>query len=146
MEDMPDPYVARESIWLPFMKETLGAHSESILIGHSSGSEAILRYLETNRVKGAFLVSACHTDLGDSNERASGYYSRPWEWETIRTNAEYIVQIHALDDHLIPVDEARHVADHVESEYIELPTGDHFMCRSFPFLLETVLKKALKTE
>ena len=69
MEDMPDPHVARESIWLPFMKETLGAHGGAIIIGHSSGSEAILRYLETNRVKGAFLVSACHTDLGDCNER-----------------------------------------------------------------------------
>ena len=72
--DMPDPYVARESIWLPFIKNKLGCDENTVLIGHSSGAEAVMRYAETNKIKGLVLVSACWTDLGDANERASGKF------------------------------------------------------------------------
>lgn len=44
--------------------------------GHSSGAEAAMRFAETHHVKGLVLVSACVTDLGDENERLSGYYNR----------------------------------------------------------------------
>ena len=32
-------------------------------------------------------MSAYTTDQGDANERASGYFSRPWDWEAARGNA-----------------------------------------------------------
>ncbi len=44
LEEMPDPYVARRSIWLPFIKDKLGCNEHTLLIGHSSGAEAIMRY------------------------------------------------------------------------------------------------------
>ena len=78
MEDMPDPHGARESIWLPFIREKLKFDEQTILVGHSSGCEAILRLLENDEVLGVVLVAACHTDLGDDNEKASEYYNRPW--------------------------------------------------------------------
>jgi len=52
----------------------------------------VSRLLETKKVKGAVLVSACHTDLGIKNERKSGYYKDPWQWEDIKRNADWIVQ------------------------------------------------------
>lgn len=78
LEDMPDPYAARESKWLPFIRDTLKFDETTILIGHSSGCEAIMRLLEKDKVRGIILVAACHTDLGDENETASEYYNRPW--------------------------------------------------------------------
>lgn len=78
LEDMPDPYAARESQWLPFIRDTLKFDEKTILIGHSSGCEAIMRLLEKDKVRGIILVAACHTDMGDENERASEYYNRPW--------------------------------------------------------------------
>jgi hypothetical protein len=56
------------------------------------------RYLETHRVRGAIIVSAYHSDLGDANERLSGYFNRPWQWDTIRQNAGFLVQYHSVDD------------------------------------------------
>eukprot|EP00658_Telonema_sp_P-2_P070854 TRINITY_DN60238_c0_g1_i2.p1 TRINITY_DN60238_c0_g1~~TRINITY_DN60238_c0_g1_i2.p1 ORF type:complete len:108 (-),score=24.41 TRINITY_DN60238_c0_g1_i2:193-516(-) len=90
---------------------------------------------------GCVLVSACHTDLGDENERASGYYSRPWEWERIRGNTAWIVQFHSDDDPFIPVSEARHVAENLGTEYHELHGYSHFF-EPFDQLLETINNKA----
>lgn len=39
-----DPVTARESKWLPFMKEQLKCDENTIIIGHSSGAEAAMRY------------------------------------------------------------------------------------------------------
>lgn len=76
LENMPDPYHARESIWLPFMRDTLRCDAATIIVGHSSGAEAAMRFAERHKVKGLVLVSACVSDLGVENERLSGYYNR----------------------------------------------------------------------
>jgi hypothetical protein len=72
------------------------------------------------------LVSACHTDLGDANEAASGYYARSWNWDTISHNAKWIVQFHSDDDPLVPVEEGRFIAEKIHSEYHELTDMSHF--------------------
>jgi len=35
---------ARESIWLPFMEKDLRCDEETVIIGHSSGAAAAMRY------------------------------------------------------------------------------------------------------
>jgi predicted alpha/beta hydrolase family esterase len=42
-EDFPDHPRCRENIWLPFMLKELQVDENCILVGHSTGSEAILR-------------------------------------------------------------------------------------------------------
>merc|ERR1712179_468552 len=84
LKNMPDPVTARRSIWLPFMKENLQVDEETIIIGHSSGACAAVRYAEENKVAGIILVGAYTSDLGDSTEAASGYFSDPWQWEKPR--------------------------------------------------------------
>jgi uncharacterized protein len=61
LKSMPDPHTARESIWLPYMRDKLGADEHSVLVGHSSGAVAALRLCETDKIGGVVLVSACHT-------------------------------------------------------------------------------------
>ncbi|CAF3100395.1 unnamed protein product [Rotaria sp. Silwood2] len=141
LEDMPDPHGARESQWVPFIQDTLKFDEKTILIGHSSGCEAIMRLLEKDKVRGVILVAACHTDLGDENERASEYYNRPWNWDAIRTNTEWIVQLHSPSDKLIPVVEGRFVAEKLKSEYMELERRGHFMGKQLPEILSVIKKK-----
>lgn len=126
LRDMPDPVLARETVWLPFIRDELRADANTVLIGHSSGAVAGLRLLESSRLLGLVLVSACFTDLGDEGERLSGYYSRPWDWRAIRGNAQWILQFHSLDDPFIPVEEARHVASSVGSEFRCFEDKSHF--------------------
>ena len=101
----PDNVKARAEFWLPFIEE-LGADDDTILIGHSSGAVAAMRYAETHRLLGSVLVGVCHTDLGDSGEAASGYFRLPWQWEQIRANQKWIAIYQSTDDPLIPVAEA----------------------------------------
>ncbi|CAF1300558.1 unnamed protein product [Adineta steineri] len=141
LEDMPDPHKARESYWLPFIRDALKIDEKTILIGHSSGCEAIMRLLEKDKVRGVILVAACHTDLGDEGEKESEYYNRPWDWDTIKSNAEWIVQLHSPSDRLIPVAEGRFVADKLQSEYMELEKRGHFMGHQLPEVLKVIKEK-----
>ena len=49
-KNMPDPELARKSYWLPFIEQGVGGGTDVILIGHSSGAVAIMRYLETHKI------------------------------------------------------------------------------------------------
>jgi predicted alpha/beta hydrolase family esterase len=126
LRDMPDPYEAKEEIWMPFIKDELKVDEHTIVIGHSSGAVAAMRLLEHTRVLGCVLVSTCHTDLGCESERISNYYSRPWQWEKIKANASWILQYHSVDDHLIPIEEADFVASNIDSTYTRFQNRSHF--------------------
>lgn len=140
-ETFPDNVKARASVWLPHL-EALGADEHTVLIGHSSGAVAALRYAETHRVLGSVLVGVCHTDLGDPGERASGYYRAPWRWDDIRRNQSWIGIFHSTDDPLIPVHEARHVATALAASYFELDDRGHFVDRGpFPELVRFVRRR-----
>ena len=75
---MPDPYFARESQWVPFIRQTLKVDTKTILVGHSSGCNAIMRLLEHEKVLGVVLVCASYSDQGSDDEKASEYFDRPW--------------------------------------------------------------------
>ena len=126
LRPMPDPVQAREAIWLPFIRDQLRAGPDTVLIGHSSGAEAGMRFLESSRLLGLVLVSACHTDLGDEGERRAGYYSRPWDWSSIRANVQWVLQYHSRDDPFIPVAEAEFVARSIGSEFSCFEDRSHF--------------------
>lgn len=137
----PDNVRARASVWLPFLDE-LGADAGTILIGHSSGALAAMRYAETHRLLGSVLVGVCHTDLGDADERASGYYREPWDWDAIRRNQAWIGIFQSADDPLIPVSEARFVAKQLACSYFEHTDRGHFVDRApFPELVQFVRRR-----
>ena len=143
LRDFPDPNKCRESIWVPFIKEEIGLDEETIVVGHSSGAACAMRLLESPSVKklrGVVLVAAAYTDLGDEGERRSEYFNRPWDWDKMKMGAEKIVCFHGEDDHLIPVNEARYIAEKMRGEsfqYREMQGKSHFF---YPWdeLLEVV--------
>jgi len=124
-ENMPDPDLARKKYWLPFIKDKLSTKN-SILIGHSSGAVAILRYLEKNKCELAILVGVCHTDLGSAHEKKSEYFDEPWKWNEIKNNAKKIVVFASKDDPYIPISEPLFIKEKVNAEYHEYFDEGHF--------------------
>lgn len=140
-ETFPDNVKARAEFWLPHL-ESLGADEHTILIGHSSGAVAAMRYAETHRLMGSVLVAVCHTDLGDAFEAASGYYSAPWQWQDIRANQQWMAIYHSTDDPLIPIREARFVAAQLKASLFEFSDRGHFTgSRQFPEIVDFVRRK-----
>jgi predicted alpha/beta hydrolase family esterase len=136
----PDAVMARAEFWLPFIKE-LGADENTILIGHSSGAVAAMRYAEQNKIFGSILTGVCWTDMGQESERVSGYYDHPWDWERIKNNQNWIAQFASIDDPYIPIAEARYVHEHLQTDYREFNDRGHFMQIEFPELVEAVKQK-----
>lgn len=146
-EDMPDPVDAHMNIWLPHIAHHFHADQNSVIIGHSSGAVATLRYLETHTLSGAILVGCNYTDLGDEVEKASGYYDAPWHWEQIKANADWIAQFASTDDPYINIAEPRLIHDQLGSEYYELADRGHFMLdhnpinNTFPEIIKVIENK-----
>eukprot|EP00197_Chlamydomonas_leiostraca_P008758 CAMPEP_0202861906 /NCGR_PEP_ID=MMETSP1391-20130828/3137_1 /ASSEMBLY_ACC=CAM_ASM_000867 /TAXON_ID=1034604 /ORGANISM="Chlamydomonas leiostraca, Strain SAG 11-49" /LENGTH=153 /DNA_ID=CAMNT_0049541355 /DNA_START=213 /DNA_END=674 /DNA_ORIENTATION=- len=135
---MPDPLYARESIWLPFMQNELGCDEQTIIVGHSSGAAAAMRYAEKHRVGGLVLVSAYTTDQGDPTEAASGYFNRPWDWAAIKGNAGSIAQFMSDDDPFLPISEQLEVAQGLAADLHRFEDRGHFQNTAQPELLEVV--------
>ncbi len=51
-----------------------------------------------------------------ADEAASGYFNRPWKWETIRANAQRIVQVGSEDGKKEPFSTS-HLLSHADGEY-----------------------------
>ena len=138
LENMPDPVVARESIWIPFMRNELAVNEKTLIVGHSSGACAALRFAEKYKVGGIVLVGAYISDLGDENEKASGYFNRPWQWDIIKSNSRLIIQFASKDDPFLPWEEQEQVSKNLGAECFTYEDKGHFMSFSFPELLDVI--------
>jgi uncharacterized protein len=145
-ENMPSPELAERKIWLPHLKNKFKADKKTIIIGHSSGGLAALRYLENNKLLGIIIAGVNYTDLGMEEEKLSGYYDDPWQWGKIKKNAQWIVHFASQDDPYIPIKEQRFIHQKLDSEYHEYTDRGHFgseykTAKKFPEVVEVVLRK-----
>ena len=146
LSPMPDPLEARESIWLPFILNRLGADANAVLVGHSSGAAAALRIAEKCKLRGLVLIAAYDDDLGDEGERDSGYFSRPFDWNAMTRNCGFIVQFAGARDTLVPIAVQRRVAGSLgpSIDYREKPRGTHFFAEpGFPEELTACIREHL---
>lgn len=140
-ETMPDNRIGRAIKWLPFLRDVLGADENSIIVGHSTGALAAMRYAETQRIHGSVLIGTYHTDLGIRSEAMSGYFDEPWDWEAIKANQNWIIQFASTDDPFISIEEPRHIHDQLDTEYYELAGKGHYTDFWFPELVAVVKEK-----
>ncbi|HKU18816.1 MAG TPA: alpha/beta fold hydrolase [Candidatus Saccharimonadales bacterium] len=147
--DFPDAELARAEYWLPFLEKDLNANEHTILVGHSSGAVAALRYAETHKIGGSVLVGVNYTDLGYPEEKASGYYDAPWNWQAIKANQPWVAIFASTDDPYIPIAEPRFIRDQLGADYHEFTDQGHFgqsegsgkEKREFPELLDVLKQK-----
>lgn len=144
-KDFPDNQLARECYWIPFLEKELQADENSILIGHSSGAIAAMRYAEKHQILGSILIGANYTDLGLESEKASEYYDRPWQWDKIKQNQKFIALFASSDDPWIPINEPRHLRDMLQPDYFEYSNQGHFggdyFKETFPEIVTYLLTK-----
>ncbi|KAG2172021.1 hypothetical protein INT43_001498 [Umbelopsis isabellina] len=144
LRQFPDWKIGRESKWMPFLENVLEVGEDDIIIGHSTGSIAAMRWAEKHKIRGIVLVSAYHSDLGEPTEKEAEYFDRPWDFEAIRNNAGFIIQYSSPSDKLVPIAEQRYVSEQMQSEYHELERRGHFIANTdFDQLVDDLLKHLL---
>jgi predicted alpha/beta hydrolase family esterase len=145
--DLPDPVLARAKFWLPYFEETLKLGEDDIIVGHSSGALAALKYAEDHKVRATILVGTYYTDLGYEDERTSGYFDTPWQWDKIKANQQWTAIFASKDDPYIPIAEPRYIRDKLGSKYFEFDKEGHFggtgahVKLEFPELLKFLKEK-----
>ena len=142
--DLPDPVQARSKYWLPYFKDVLKIGPDDIVVGHSSGALAILKYAVENQIGASVLVGTYYTDLGYDDEKASGYFDTPWQWDKIKSNQQWTAIFASPDDPYIPIKEPKYICDQLCSTYFELPGRGHFGGLNNPMLEFPELLKFLK--
>ncbi len=143
-EEWPDNELARASYWLPYLRNELSVDENSLLVGHSSGAIAAMKFAEEKPIFGSVLVGAYHTDLDMETEKSSEYFDSPWQWEKIKNNQQRIILFASQDDPWIPIEEARFIHNKLNCEYHEYADQGHFggdyEKLSFPELSQAIIR------
>ena len=128
--------------------------SDSVIIGHSSGSVSILGLLQVLpddvKIKAGVLVGAFTKRLSESPswEMLQELFEDSFDFEAIKKKAEQFIFIHSTDDPYCPIDDARLLCDHLAGKFIEFSGMGHFSLNldprfdKFPELLE-ILEREL---
>lgn len=122
--------------------------SDNLIIGHSSGSVAILGLLEALpegvSIDTAILVGTYRGDLGRKDLRGTGV---SFDFQKIKQKSKKFIVIHSDNDPYCPLDGAKWVSSQLDAEFRLFPGYQHFgisqdpRFTKFPELLEIIEKK-----
>ncbi len=114
---MPEPARPRIDEWVNKIKEEVGDSSEeTYFVGHSIGSQAILRYLETlnawDKFGGVVLVAPWINLKTGAEDEDDKEIARPWletpiNWGRAKDRAGKFVAIFSENDPLVSLDDAK---------------------------------------
>ena len=140
----PDALIADE--WVEEIARHIERNKEDeiILVGHSLGVPAILRYLESTDalpISGAVLVSGPAEKNG--NEKIDNFLEKPFDLEAVKSKAKKFVIIHGDNDPHVPFRHAEILAEKLDGKLISIPNGGHLNGASgwlnLPEALEAVM-------
>jgi pimeloyl-ACP methyl ester carboxylesterase len=92
IRDYPENIINNQEEIIKTLKN-LGCDENSIIIGHSSGAQAALRYSEIFKVLGLIIITPYVTHMNNSHEKESGYFDKPWDPLSIQQNCKWILQV-----------------------------------------------------
>lgn len=101
-------------------------NEESVLIGHSLGAPAILRYLEKTdkKVGKVFLIAGFAKDLGFNETQ--NFVIDPFDWETIKKNADEFIVLNQVKDPWVPFAIGEEMAINLDVEIVRVVGNNHF--------------------
>lgn len=124
--------------------------SDNLIVGHSSGSVAILGLLQDlpdeQKINTAILVGTFRDNLG--RDDLNGVDIK-YDYEKIKSKADKFIVIHSDNDPYCPLDGAKWIAGKLDAEFILLPGQGHFSShlddkyKKFPRLIEIIKEKVL---
>lgn len=150
MPDLPgadNPDIERYN---KFLLSSDWGFDDNLIVGHSSGSVAILGLLpalpENVKISTAILIGTFRGNLGREDLRGVDV---KFDFEKIKNKAEKFIVVHSDNDPYCPLDGAKWIAKQLNAEFILLPGQQHFSShidpkyKRFPELIEIIKSKVL---
>ncbi len=148
--DFPDTENPRMDAWVSLLFEIVGAPNEElILIGHSIGCAAIMRYLEklddTQKVGRVVLVAGFNENVGF--DEIQNFFDTPIDLEKIRTKSKNgFFAIHSDNDPYVDMKYADILKEGLGAQVIVKHAAGHFSgatdgeetCLELPDVVESV--------
>ncbi len=98
---MPHPEKPVLQEWIDVLEKLMDGVEDIILIGHSLGCRAILKFTENHSVRGIILVAA---RVGKSKfKELEQFYEKDVSWKKVKKNCRKIVGIYSDNDPLVPL-------------------------------------------
>lgn len=135
--DMPDSGLPIKEKWVRVIR----AHSpdkHAILIGHSLGGTAILRYLESasEPVHTCMLVASPIWSIG--NGAIDNFFVPEFDWRKIRGMAGRFFLLYQAADARVPIEHGKELAQHLGVSLMMSDGDDHFDKLDVNWLLSTI--------
>lgn len=145
--DMPNANAPQCQEWVSLLKELIGQPDQNtILVGHSLGTAAILRYLETFKegevVGDVFLVAGA--DANPGFPELDSFVAVPPDYKKIKKGAKSFTVIHSDDDPVVPFKMGQRLAKGLDAEFIQLSGLGHLNAGNGLFQMPIILEKILK--
>lgn len=145
---MPNPAAPEVKKWVAMITQVIGTpDGRTILVGHSLGVIALLRYLETlQRGAGvAGLISVAGRVIGKPYKRygVSSFFQSPIRWNILKRRAQKFIGIYSIDDPLVSTENGRILEHKLGAKLILERNKGHFSRADKVFKLPVVLRAVL---
>jgi len=134
--------------WLAELDKTT-PDAETVLVGHSRGGVAVLRWLEKQpedfKVKKVLLIATNSGDVADRHipsETNYGFYTEDgYDFEKIKTHCDEFVVFHSTDDEWVPFSNGEKIAAGLDAKFLTFENKGHFgrSVSEFPELIEEIV-------
>jgi len=144
--DLPNSEDPEINSWLDELEKTK-PEENTILIGHSRGGVAVLRWLENlpseKKVKKVILVAANsgHSEKMNRTENNKGFFSvEGYDFEKIKSHCDDFVVIHSRDDEWVPFEAGEENAKGLNAKFKIYEDKNHFgrLTPEVPEVLEEI--------
>jgi len=126
---MPTPDAPKVEEWVATIGKEVGdADGNCILVGHSLGCTAILRYLEgaERKVAGAVLVAGFVGDMGGEFSVLENFLEKPVEWQRVKMACPKFVAIFSDNDPYVPLSQEKIFREKLGAATLVLHARGHF--------------------
>jgi uncharacterized protein len=146
---MPNTETPQCQEWVDALKSLIGQpDQDTILVGHSLGTAAILRYLETlqdgESVGDVFLVAGA--DANPGFPELDSFVAKAPDYEKIKKGAKSFTVIHSDDDPVVPFEMGQRLSKGLGAEFVPLSGLEHLNAGEgggeFALLRDRVIKMA----
>ncbi|MCX6769580.1 MAG: alpha/beta hydrolase [Candidatus Micrarchaeota archaeon] len=144
---MPNPNEPKVEEWVATIDREVGQTGDGcILLGHSLGCIAILRYLERAdvKVRGVVLVAGFIGSLGGEFSILDEFVRAPVDAERVKKACKKIIAIFSDNDPYVPLEQAKLIEKKLGAKTIVLHARGHFSSSDgttkLPEALEAILE------